>query len=221
LSRRAEKDRAFAAKQAADELINFMQYDLSDTLGKLGRLDMMKAINGRIRKYHEDHPPEASDLDALRETAVSFTQQSDLQRAQGDLSGALKSYRDSLAIAEKLAKQDLGNAQWQLDLAYSARNVASVLLKRKKTREAKPLYETFRDIANKLGRADPGNYLVQTDRANSRANIAYCEDQKTPEGRVRARALLQGRGEDSRNAQEAHRLAADARKLAARLPGKA
>jgi hypothetical protein len=83
LSRRAEKDRAFAAKQAADELINFMQYDLSDTLGKLGRPEMMKAINGRIRKYHEDHPPEASDLDALRETAVSFTQQSDLQRAQG------------------------------------------------------------------------------------------------------------------------------------------
>jgi hypothetical protein len=184
LSRRAEKDRAFAAKQAADELINLMQYDLSD------------------------HP---------RQTRPA----SDLQRAQRDLSGALKSHRDSLAIAEKLAKQDLGNAQWQLDLAYSARNVASVLLKRKKTREAKPLYETFRDIANKLGRADPGNYLVQTDRANSRANIAYCEDQKTPEGRVRARALLQGRGEDSRNAQEAHRLAADARKLAARLPGKA
>jgi cation transport regulator ChaC len=78
-----------------------------------------------------------------------------------------------------------------LDLAYSARNIASVLLERKKPREAKPLFETFRDIADKLGRADPANYFVQTDRANSRAYIAQCEDQKTPEGRVRARALLQ------------------------------
>jgi hypothetical protein len=44
LSRRAEKDRAFAAKQAADELINFMQYDLSDTLGKLGRLAICSGL---------------------------------------------------------------------------------------------------------------------------------------------------------------------------------
>jgi hypothetical protein len=102
LSRRAEKDRAFAAKQAADELINFMQYDLSDTLGKLGRLDMMKAINGRIRKYHEDHPPEASDLDALRETAVSFTQQSDLQRARAIFLARLRATATALPSLRSL-----------------------------------------------------------------------------------------------------------------------
>ena len=41
----------------------------------------------------------------------------DVQSAQGDLAGALKSYRDSLAILEKLAKQDAGNAVWQRDLS--------------------------------------------------------------------------------------------------------
>ena len=42
-----------------------------------------------------------------------------MESAQGDLAGALKSYRDGLAIAEKLAKQDPGNAGWQGDMAFS------------------------------------------------------------------------------------------------------
>ena len=44
----AAKERAVASKKAANELINFMQYDLSERLGTLGRLHMMNAINARI-----------------------------------------------------------------------------------------------------------------------------------------------------------------------------
>ena len=40
----------------------------------------------------------------------------DVQLAQGDLAGALKSYNDSLAIRDLLAKSDPGNAGWQRDL---------------------------------------------------------------------------------------------------------
>jgi hypothetical protein len=39
--------------------------------------------------------------------------------AQGDLPGALESYRASMAIAERLAKSDPNNAGWQRDLAWS------------------------------------------------------------------------------------------------------
>jgi hypothetical protein len=70
-----QQKRAVASKKAADELINFMQYDLSERLNTLGRLDMMYSINERIMKYHEDHPPEAGDLDALREKSVALNQQ--------------------------------------------------------------------------------------------------------------------------------------------------
>jgi tetratricopeptide (TPR) repeat protein len=97
-----------------------MQYDLSERLNTLGRLDMMYSINERIMKYHEDHPPEAGDLDALREKSVALNQQGNVQSAQGDLDGALKSYRDSLGIFEKLAKQDPGHAGRQRDLLQRA-----------------------------------------------------------------------------------------------------
>jgi hypothetical protein len=114
---------AAARRSAADELINYMQYDLSKRLGKLGRLDMMNAINARIIKYHEDHP--SDDLVASREKGVALIQQGDVQRDQGDLAGALKSYRDSLGIAEKLAKQDPANAGWQSDLSLSYERVGA------------------------------------------------------------------------------------------------
>jgi hypothetical protein len=45
---------------------------------------------------------------------------------QGDLAGALKSYEADLAIAERLAKSDLGNAGWQRDLSVSYSKLATV-----------------------------------------------------------------------------------------------
>ena len=113
------KEKAVASKRAAEELINFLQYDLSERLGSLGRLDMINTLNARIMKCHEAHPPEIGDLDAMRERSVALDQQGDLQGAQGDLAGALKSYRDSLEIREKLAGQDPNNTGWQRDLSIS------------------------------------------------------------------------------------------------------
>ena len=45
--------------------------------------------------------------------------------AQGDRAGALKSYRDGLAIRERLAQSDPGNAQWQQDVISSNWRLAS------------------------------------------------------------------------------------------------
>ena len=61
-----------------------------------------------------------------RDLSVSYDNVGDVQRAQGDLAGALKSYRDSLGIAEKLAKQDPSNAGWQRDLSVRYSNVGNV-----------------------------------------------------------------------------------------------
>jgi alkanesulfonate monooxygenase SsuD/methylene tetrahydromethanopterin reductase-like flavin-dependent oxidoreductase (luciferase family) len=51
--------------------------------------------------------PDTHDL------SVSHDRIGDVQRAQGDLTAALTSYQASLAIAERLAKADPGNAGWQ------------------------------------------------------------------------------------------------------------
>src|SRR3984893_8789537 len=49
-----------------------------------------------------------------RDLSVSYDNIGDVQVTQGDLKAALKSYSDSLAIRERLAQSDLGNADWHV-----------------------------------------------------------------------------------------------------------
>ena len=46
--------------------------------------------------------------------------------AQGNLPEALKSYQAGLAIADRLAKADPGNAGWQRDLSVSYDKIGDV-----------------------------------------------------------------------------------------------
>jgi tetratricopeptide (TPR) repeat protein len=157
------KERAVAAKKSADELIRYMQYDLSDMLGKLGQLKLMEGINARIREYHEQHPVEKGDNDALHERSVSLNQQGDIFLDQGHLAEALKAYRDSLAINEWLARQDPGNATWQGHLSVSYYKVGNVLRAQGQLAEALKAHRDSLALRERLAKQDPGNATWQRD----------------------------------------------------------
>jgi tetratricopeptide (TPR) repeat protein len=57
---------------------------------------------------------------------VSYDRIGDVLEAQGNLPEALKSFRDGLAIADRLARADPGNADWQRALAVSHAHLADV-----------------------------------------------------------------------------------------------
>jgi hypothetical protein len=57
---------------------------------------------------------------------VSYIKVGDVLRAQGNLTEALKSYRDGLAIFERLANADPNNAGWQCDLIVSYEKMSGV-----------------------------------------------------------------------------------------------
>ncbi|PYL74445.1 MAG: hypothetical protein DMF26_11115 [Verrucomicrobia bacterium] len=162
-SAQQSRNNAVAAKRDADELINFMQYDLSDRLKTVGRLDMMDAINGRIRKYHKDHPPEAGDANALREQTVSLGQRGDILRDEGKLEPALKSYREGLAIFEELARQEPGNAGLQRDLSVTYNKVGDVQSAQGDLAGALKSYRESLVIREKLANQEPGNAGLQRD----------------------------------------------------------
>jgi tetratricopeptide (TPR) repeat protein len=168
---KAAKERAVASKKAADELINFMQYDLSEKLGKLGRLDVMDAINARIIKYHEEHPPEPEDETARdtadRERSVALNQQGDILRDKGQLAEALKAYRDSLEIAQRLTKKDPANMRWQRDLSESYNRVGDVQRDQGDLAGALKSYRNGLAIRERLAAQDPSNAGWQGDLAVS------------------------------------------------------
>ena len=92
--------------------------------------------------------------------------------AQGNLPEALKSYRDSLAIAERLARADPGNAGWQHDLSVFYEKVGDVLLAQGSLPEALNSYRDRLAIADRLARADPGNAEWQRDLSLSLGRVA-------------------------------------------------
>ena len=75
-----------------------------------------------------------------------------MQSAQGDLAGALKNYRESLGIVEKLAKQDPTNADWQNNAAWGRYCIAKVLIQIKDSdrNEASRLVVEGIDIMKRL-----------------------------------------------------------------------
>ena len=62
-----------------------------------------------------------------RDLSVAYNRVGDVLKDQGNLPEALKAYRDSLAIGERLAKADPGNAGWQRDLSVAYEKVGDVL----------------------------------------------------------------------------------------------
>ena len=87
----------------------------------------------------------------------------DVQVAQGDLPAALASYRASLAIRERLAKADPGNAEWQRDLSVSHDKIGDVQVAQGDLPAALTSYRASLAIRERLAKADPGNAEWQRD----------------------------------------------------------
>ena len=90
---------------------------------------------------------------------------------QGDLAGALASYRASLEIAEKLVAQDPSNTQWQRDLSVGHTRIGDVLLAQGDLAGALTSYRADLGIAEKLAAQDPSNTQWQRDLTVSHTKI--------------------------------------------------
>ena len=89
-----------------------------------------------------------------RDLSVSHEKIGDVLVAQGDLSGALESYRASMAIRERLAEADPNNAGWQRDLAGSLWRLA----------EFSESGVRWSDVADALGEIEARGILAPVDQ---------------------------------------------------------
>jgi tetratricopeptide (TPR) repeat protein len=100
---------------------------------------------------------------ADRYLAASFDRLGDVQVAQGNLSGALKSYEDALTIANRLAQSDPGNAGWRHDLSVSSEKMGDVHVAQGDLAGALTSYSDSLAIMGRLAQSDPGNAEWQRD----------------------------------------------------------
>ena len=78
-------------------------------------------------------------------------------RAQGNLPDALAAYKASLAIRERLAKADPGNAGWQRDVAVSNERLGDIYSRQENTMEARQAFECALGAYEALITRNPGD----------------------------------------------------------------
>jgi hypothetical protein len=114
-----------------------------------------------------------------------------VQSAQGDLAGALKSYRNNLAIAEKLVERDRGNAYWRRDLSVSYEGVGNVQSAQGDLAGALKSYRHSLAIRKKLAKQDPGHAGWQADLAFSYWRTGTTLARSDPQSKRDARKVVE------------------------------
>jgi tetratricopeptide (TPR) repeat protein len=151
-----------AAKQSLAEVARLAPDDVWAFIG-LGDLYVTTGPLDEAAKAFRGAGEAAGRQGNERDLSVSYNKLGDVLVAQGDLAGALKPYRDSLAIRDKLAKADPGNAQWQYDLGISNERIGDIQMAQGDLASALKSYEARRDIISRLAKSDPGNAGWQRD----------------------------------------------------------
>jgi hypothetical protein len=86
-------------------------------------------------------------------------------KAQGNLPEALKAFRDGLAISDRLAKADPGNAGWQRDLSVSYSKLADAFRKAGDGAMALDALRQGRAIMVRMTSLSPDNAVWKRDLA--------------------------------------------------------
>ena len=107
-----------------------------------------------------------------RNRSVLFNEIGSVQQKQGDLSGALASYRADLEIAERLSKSDPNNADWQRDLSVSYEKVGDCEEAKGNIIGAVNAYERSLPVAQSLADRFPDYPLFQSDIKITKRRLA-------------------------------------------------
>jgi len=99
---------------------------------------------------------------------VSYNKIGDVLVAQGNLPEALKYHHDGLAIADRLAKSDPGNASWQNDLSASYERVGDVLVAQGNLPEAMKYYRDELVITDVAGVPAAATGWTREERKSSK-----------------------------------------------------
>jgi tetratricopeptide (TPR) repeat protein len=152
-----ERELADLARARAEQLVNFMIFDLRDKLRAIGRLDLMDSVTARVNEYYEKLGPRDVAHHAEYQRAANLTSQGDLAIAQGNLGKAREAYEQALAITEHLAKAEPANSYGQSVLGVSHIRLGDLEAAAGQLDAARKDYEQTLAISERLAKANPAD----------------------------------------------------------------
>jgi tetratricopeptide (TPR) repeat protein len=162
---------ANGARNQAEDLINFMLFDLLAKLKPIGRLDLLSDVGEKAKEYEDELQKDVITDSRLQQQSVILDHLGDVFRAQGKLQDAQHAYGRSLTIRRKLADQP--NAGWQQDLSvsYGYDKVGTILHAQGKLQDALEAYQQSLAIRQKLAKQDKSNAELQRELSVSHDNV--------------------------------------------------
>jgi tetratricopeptide (TPR) repeat protein len=148
------------AQKTADSLVIDIARGLRSVQGMSA--ETVRKILETARATFEQLANAAPDeLTLQRSRALMLDEFGDTYGTLGDLDQALKAYRESLAITERLVASDASNLVWQHDLSVSYDRLGEVLVVQGKLDEALKDYRESLAIRERLAATDRSNTLRQ------------------------------------------------------------
>lgn len=160
----AATKRATSARNEAQNVMEFMLFDLPEKLDGIGRLDLLDDVNRRTLDYYKSH---SNDKDAQRGYSAALRNKGDILYGRGDLPGALDTYEKAFKIIKDVANQDPANVKVEHDLWESGQKIGTVLLDQHKFQDAKKCLDDGLLISEDLTKKDPANLEWQVNLCES------------------------------------------------------
>jgi tetratricopeptide (TPR) repeat protein len=166
---------ATSARNEAQNVMEFMLFDLPKKLDPIGRLDLLDDVNRRTLDYYKSH---SNDKDAQRGYSAALRNKGNILYGRGELPGALDTYEKAFKIIKNVANQDPANVKVQHDLWESGQKMADVLLDQSKFEDAKKSYDDGLLILEDLTKKAPANLEWQLDLSESYDSVGntLCEN---------------------------------------------
>jgi serine/threonine protein kinase len=134
------RNAALVARGQAEDLINYMLFNLREQLEPLGRSRLLDGVSLKAEEYFEKQPVETDDETLERNRAVMHYNRGRLLLAQGDVTGAVSAFRQARqAMDARLGKKD--EPPRRLDAATAAHGLGLALRASGAGEEARPLFE--------------------------------------------------------------------------------
>ncbi len=165
------------ARRQAENLIDFMTFDLRVKLSGLGRLSLLDDINQAVEAYHRRHDAEMDFAgkkltdSELRRRSASQHSIGDVLRAQGNPKDALSAYREALKAYVTMAERAPGKTGAQRDLSVSHIKIGAVLRELGCLRDALDEYRKAQFILERVTGNTPGDSGSRRDLALNHIKI--------------------------------------------------